>query len=82
MVLFEDTAAVIGVIIAAIYYTMSNYLGDTIPDSIGSILVGILLGFVAVIVIRTNSRALLGKSLSKKVTNRIIAQMKEDPVIK
>uniref|UniRef100_A0AC34GXH4 Zinc transporter 9 n=1 Tax=Panagrolaimus sp. ES5 TaxID=591445 RepID=A0AC34GXH4_9BILA len=81
VVLFEDTAAVIGVLIATVCYFLSTHSTNHLPDSIGSILVGLLLGFVAIIVIRTNSRALLGKSLPSKVTGLILERMKRDPVV-
>jgi zinc transporter 9 len=81
VVLFEDTAAVIGVLIASVCYFLSSHSTNHLPDSIGSILIAFLLGFVAVVVIRTNARALLGKSLPKKVTSVILERMKRDPVV-
>lgn len=63
VVILEDTAAVSGVLIAATCMGATSLLGTPVPDAIGSLLIGGLLGLVASFVIITNSNALLGRSI-------------------
>ena len=60
VVLLEDTAAVLGVMIAAASMSLSAQYGSHIPDAIGSIVIGGLLGTVATFMITTNSNLLVG----------------------
>ena len=60
VVLLEDTAAVLGVVIAAASMSLSQQYGSHIPDAIGSIVIGGLLGTVATFMITTNSNLLVG----------------------
>ncbi|CAD5217375.1 unnamed protein product [Bursaphelenchus okinawaensis] len=82
VVLLEDSAAVVGVLIATGAVTTSSLLNSTIPDSIGSILIGCLLGTVSSFIIRTNSAHLVGRSLPKRITDDIVCQLENDPVIR
>uniref|UniRef100_T1JLQ2 Cation efflux protein transmembrane domain-containing protein n=1 Tax=Strigamia maritima TaxID=126957 RepID=T1JLQ2_STRMM len=61
VVLLEDFAAVLGVSIAAICMGLSSLYESTIPDAVGSILIGGLLGVVAAVIINTNTTALVGR---------------------
>ena len=62
-VLLEDAIAVIGVLLALIGMAMSYTFQTHIPDAIASILIGILLGFLAVVIAYTNGRLLINKSV-------------------
>lgn len=59
--LTEDAAAVTSVALAAVCMTLSTVTGSHIPDAIGAILVGGILGGVASFIIYTNVAALVGK---------------------
>lgn len=61
VVLLEDTAAVAGVTIAATCMAISQYTGNPLPDALGSIFVGTLLGGVASFIIFSNVGALVGR---------------------
>lgn len=61
VVLLEDFAAVIGVIVAASCMSISSLTSSPIPDSLGSLLVGCILGSVASFIIYTNVAALVGR---------------------
>lgn len=61
VVLFEDAAAVASVILAAGCMGLSTYTNSSIPDAVGSLLVGCMLGGVATFIISTNVQALVGR---------------------
>nr|CDJ85037.1 Cation efflux protein domain containing protein [Haemonchus contortus] len=82
VVLLEDTAAVSGVAIALCAVSLSSILASPIPDSIGSIMIGCLLGTVASFIIRTNAAHLVGRSLPKRITDDIVCRLSNDPVIR
>ena len=63
-VLLEDGIAVIGVFLALLGMALSHYFQTQIPDAIASILIGVLLGFLAVIMAYTNGRLLINRSLA------------------
>ena len=61
VVLLEDLAAVLGVSVAATAMSLSAYLQSTIPDAIGSLVIGGILGCVASFIIYSNTAALVGR---------------------
>lgn len=63
-VLLEDAIAVTGVITAFIGYYLSRKLNSPFPDAIASIIVGCLLGVMAVSLAIANGRILMGVSAS------------------
>jgi len=65
-VLFEDTAALSGIVIAAGGITLAAYTGNSIYDGIASILIGVMLSFVAFFLAMENRDLLLGESASRR----------------
>ena len=61
VVLLEDMAAVMGVMVALSCMGLTSCLGSHIPDAIGSCLIGGILAAVSGFIIYTNSAALVGK---------------------
>lgn len=61
VVLMEDLAAVVGVVVAGVCMGLSTYTQSHIPDAVGSLLVGGILGSVASFIIYTNVAALVGR---------------------
>ncbi len=61
-VLLEDGIAVIGVTFAIIGIVVSHLTGSHVPDAIASILIGFLLGIMAVTLAMANGRILMGAS--------------------
>jgi len=62
-VFFEDAAALVGLVIAAGGIAAHQVTGSTVPDAVGSILVGLLLGYVAFVLIGRNLRFLVGETV-------------------
>jgi cation diffusion facilitator family transporter len=63
----EDSAALIGLVIAAAGLAAHELTGSATPDAIGSILVGVLLAVVAVVLINLNRRYLVGQEADPRV---------------
>ena len=70
-VLLEDGIAVLGVITAFIGYYLSKQLNSPYPDAICSIIIGCLLGVMAVMLAVSNGRILMGMSASADVESAI-----------
>lgn len=80
-VVYEDSAAVLGVLVALAAQFLMHFTGNNIYDGIGGIIVGLILGFLAVILIVKNHQYIIGKSLDEEVTENIIEFLMEDPCI-
>ncbi len=61
VVLLEDLAAVMGVVVCSTCMGLTHYYGSHIPDAVGSLLVGGLLGGVASFIIYSNVAGLVGR---------------------
>jgi cation diffusion facilitator family transporter len=77
----EDAAALTGLVIAAAGITMHMLTGVAAWDAAGSILVGVLLGVVAVVLIDRNGRFLTGEPGSTVLYNAALAQIQQLPEV-
>lgn len=82
VVLLEDVAAVLGIAIAGTCIGLTSYTGSPIYDSIGSLLVGGVLGAVASFIIYTNTGALVGRSIPAEQLQLINKEMENDVMIR
>ena len=80
-VVYEDSAAVLGVFVALMAQGLMYMTGNNVYDSIGGIIVGLILGFLAVILIIKNHNYIIGKSINEKTSEEIIEFLLEDPCI-
>ncbi|VVA27781.1 PREDICTED: zinc transporter 9 [Prunus dulcis] len=80
-VMTEDGAAVTGLAIAAASLVAVNRTGNAIYDPIGSIVVGNLLGMVAIFLIQRNRHALIGRAMDDHDMEKVLQFLKNDPVV-
>ncbi|MGO1975279.1 MAG: cation diffusion facilitator family transporter [Propionibacteriaceae bacterium] len=80
-VFMEDSAALIGLLLAGTGIALHQVTGNAVFDALGSIAVGVLLGMVAIFLIRRNMHYLIGVEISPEVEDRIIATLKDRPEI-
>src|SRR5690242_18501689 len=80
-VFFEDSAALIGLVIAAAGLGAHELTGSATPDAIGSILVGVLLAVVAVVLINRNRWFLVGQEADPRVRKAAIAALLDTPEV-
>ena len=81
MVLFEDSAALLGIVIAAIGTFFSVQLGDPRIDGAASILIGIVLAVVAVVLGRESKELLIGERASPELSVAIRETASEEPCV-
>nr|XP_020014686.1 zinc transporter 9-like [Castor canadensis] len=82
VILLEDTAAVLGVVIAATCMGLTSLTGNPLYDSLGSLGVGTLLGVVSAFLIYTNTEALLGRSIQPEQVQRLTELLENDPSVR
>ncbi len=80
-VVYEDGLAVIGVSVAFFAIIIAHLTGQHYWDAIGSIIIGILLAFIAIVLIAKNRQFLLGKSIPEDLQDKIIRLLEADPAI-
>jgi cation diffusion facilitator family transporter len=77
----EDAAALVGLVIAAAGIYLHQVTGDAVYDAIGSILVGLLLGVVAVVLINQNRRFLTGQESDARLRSAVLQRLKDMPEV-
>ena len=71
-VMVEDSAALLGLAIAAVGLYLSDLTGNTIYDALSSVAIGIVLMLFAFFLAKENRALLIGEAISKRDYNRII----------
>jgi cation diffusion facilitator family transporter len=77
----EDAAALIGLGVAALGLAGHQLTGSTVPDAVGSILVGVLLAAVASILINRNRRFLIGQETDPRIRAAALQALLEEPEV-
>ena len=80
-VAFEDTAALVGIVLAAAGITLHHVTGHGYWDGLASVLIGLLLVGVAYSLGQQNKRALIGQALPADVQKAIARTITESPGI-
>jgi cation diffusion facilitator family transporter len=80
-VYFEDSAALVGLILAALGVFLAQVTGSEVYDGLASIAIGLLLLLVAFILARSNVSLLVGRAVPRRVHNQIAADLAEIPVV-
>jgi cation diffusion facilitator family transporter len=80
-VLLEDTAALIGLLLAFAGVILSALTGNARWDGAGSLAIGVLLGCVAVILAMETKSLLIGESAGRSAERAIVAAIEASPQI-
>jgi cation diffusion facilitator family transporter len=77
----EDTAALIGIVVALVGIGLHQITGQALWDAVGSIVVGVLLGVVAMVLIDRNRRFLVGEPASPQLRDAAVARIEQLPEV-
>jgi len=77
----EDSAALIGLVIAAAGLGLHQLTGSAVPDAVGSILVGLLLAAVAIYLIDRNRELLVGEEADPRIRAAVIRALLQEPEV-
>jgi cation diffusion facilitator family transporter len=77
----EDSAALIGLVIAAVGLGADQVTGSSTPDAVGSILVGVLLAAVAIVLIDRNRQFLIGEEANPRLRAAAIQALLAEPEV-
>ena len=81
-ILCEDTAAILGLIVAFIGIFLGHLFNNLYLDGIASIIIGIILAIVAVVLARESKGLLVGESAAPKTIANIRSLSKTEPGVK
>ncbi len=82
VVLLEDTGALFGLVFAAIGLGLATATGESRYDAVGSIVIGLLLGSIAVILAIESKSLLIGESATSESDRRIRAAIDDAPEVR
>ena len=80
-VIVEDSAALLGIVIAGISISLSETTRNTIFDGIGSLCIGVVLMVFAFFLAKENKALLIGEAISRKDYKRIDDLVREIPEV-
>ncbi|WP_432907099.1 cation diffusion facilitator family transporter [Micromonospora matsumotoense] len=80
-VFLEDSAALIGLLIAGVGLGLSEWTGDELWDGLASILIGLLLLVVAAILARSNLSLLVGRAVPERLHQEIERELAALPTV-
>jgi zinc transporter 9 len=80
-VLYEDGVAVVGVLVAFLSIALTVLTGRTYWDAIGSIIIGLLMAFMALGLIKKNRPYLIGRTMPQELKNKVIEMLEAEPTI-
>ena len=77
----EDAAALIGLLIAFLGVGLQELTGSPVYDALGSILIGVLLGVVAIVLIARNRSFLLGQAIDDETRTVLLRDVLAFPEV-
>jgi cation diffusion facilitator family transporter len=80
-VLVEDSAALAGLVLASAGLALSTILGSSVPDSIASLAIGVLLAATAFWLARPFADFLVGRSIPQPQLQQLYAIVESDPAV-
>lgn len=80
-VIYEDGVALLGILVAIASILLYKLTGDYYWDGVGSIIIGLMLAFIAVVLINKNRSFLIRKAIPEEVKKKIIKVLEADPVV-
>lgn len=80
-VIYEDSAAIVGILIATTSIILTEVTGAHYWDPIGSILIAFLLGFVAISLMSINRELLIGRAIPPHIRKKVFTILMNQKVV-
>lgn len=80
-VLFEDSAALLGIVFAALGLYTHQLTGSAVGDGIASLLIGVMLTLVAFLLGRTNRELIVGRQARPEVLDGMRGMLRDAPEV-
>ena len=77
----EESAALVGLLVAAAGLAAHQLTGSPVPDAVGSIVIGVLLALTAIVLINLNRRFLVGQDANPRVRAAAIRALLDAPEV-
>jgi cation diffusion facilitator family transporter len=81
-VFFEDTVDVLGAALALVAITLHRVTGSSVPDALGSVVIGILLCCMALLLTSRNRRLLTNQSVPERYVERLRTRLQSEEAIR
>ena len=81
MVFFEDSAALLGIVIAFIGIFVGQQLHNPYPDGLASIMIGLVLGFVSFFLAYESKGLLIGEGVDRETLRRLRTVVEKDDAV-
>lgn len=78
VVLFEDTAALLGIIVAFLGVFLGHLLNNPYLDGAASVIIGLLLGIIAVLLVHESKGLLLGEGVDDETLQQLKKRVLDD----
>ena len=78
-VFLEDSAAVAGMLVALIGNIASTLTGNYLIDAWASVIIGAIMAFIAIILLRETRSLIIGEGLTKDEVNEVVYLVEDDP---
>jgi cation diffusion facilitator family transporter len=78
-VIYEESAAIIGLTIALLGVFLGHYFNNPLYDALASMLIGVVLVFVAVTMVRESKGLLVGESANSEIVKGIYDLVNKEP---
>jgi cation diffusion facilitator family transporter len=75
VVILEDFAALIGLVVALVCVGLAVITGNGVWDGVGSVVIGLLLAFVAIVLAVETKSMLIGESAVGEIEKKIVAEL-------
>jgi zinc transporter 9 len=80
-VLFEDSVAIVGALVASAGILLAYVTGNPIYDAITSVIIGVILGFIALWLAYRNRQLLLGPAIPPELQAEVVGFLEAQPSV-
>ncbi len=81
-VIYEETAAIIGLVIALLGVFLGHYFENPVYDAVASMLIGVVLILVAITMVKESKGLLVGESANSEIVKGIYSIVNNEPRVK